>query len=199
MARQQVDSEDELKRKQRRRLIGAVALFTALVVIVPMVLDKQPKTGGQDIDLRIPEKDKAGEFTSQMVLPESAPMAESAPVAASAPAVIAPVPAIPATIKPGKVEPAHKPAKPEHKAAPAPTKVIKPKAGFAVQVGAFANPGAAQELRDKLRKQGLTAYTEKAGETVRVRVGVYATREAAEKVLHQLEEQGMHPAVVAAP
>lgn len=207
MARQQIDNEDELKRKQRRRLIGAVALFTALVVIVPMVLDNEPQRRNMDIDLRIPDREQAGEFKSQMVLPESIDTAASEPLAASAPAeaasaaVAAPVvaQAAPAEAvqpaqqhgKPPKPErkPEHKPAKPEHKP-------VQPKEGFAVQVGAFANVQTAVELRDKLRKQGLSAYTEKAGNTTRVRVGAFPTREAAEKVLRKLEAQGMHPAVV---
>lgn len=62
MAEQQI-SEDDLKRRTRRRLVGAVALFTALVVIVPMVLDREPRPSGQDIDLRIPNKDKIGPFS----------------------------------------------------------------------------------------------------------------------------------------
>lgn len=202
MARQQIENEDELKRKQRRRLIGAVALFTALVIIVPMVLDREPQTNSMNIDLRIPDKDQVGEFKSQMVLPESIDTAASEPVALNTPAdssvaaasvVAQAVPAEP--VKPAA--PKHeKPAKPEHKSAKAEHKSAQPREGFAVQVGAYANVSAALELRDKLRKQGLSAYTEKAGNTTRVRVGAYPTREAAEKVLHKLEAQGLHPAVV---
>jgi DedD protein len=201
-----IDNEDELKRQMRRRLVGAVALVTALVVILPMMLESEPKPGGHDIELRIPDKDKAGAFTSQMVVPESAPavIPESAPepVAASAHSPAVP----PVAAKPEKTEPAKSapvkpappksvPAKPEHKAA----HDAAPKAGFAVQVGAFANADTAKELQHKLRKQGLHAYTEKAGETVRVRVGTYATREEAESALHKLEAQGLHPAVVSEP
>jgi DedD protein len=216
MARQQTDSEDSLKRQARRRLIGAVALVTAVVIILPMILEREPKPTGQNIDLRIPDKDKAGGFTSQMVLPEenaSAPAPGEAAATAAAPTPSAPAakpaPAKPPVAKPAQHKPAHKPkpapAKPVHKAAPvaapvtAPAKAEQPAAGFAVQVGAFANADSAKELQDKLLKQGLHAYTEKAGDNVRVRVGNYPTREDAEKVLHQLEAQGMQPAVVNVP
>ncbi len=67
-----------------------------------------------------------------------------------------------------------------------------------MQVGAFSNAASAVELRDKLRKQGWPVYTEKAGKAVRVRVGPYPTREAADKVLHTLEAQGMQPTLVSA-
>jgi len=209
MAKRQVDSEDSLKRQARRRLIGAVALVTAVVIILPMILDREPRPTGHDIDLRIPDKDKAGAFSSQMVLP-----AEKKP----APAAAAPTPAKPdttaapktpatkqATTKPVKPKVVHKPkpkpkaapAKPESK--PAPAKTADSKGGFAVQVGAFAIADSARELQQKLLKQGLHAYTEKGDNIVRVRVGNYPTREAAEEVLHKLEAQGMHPALVNVP
>lgn len=213
-----IDSEDDLKRQMRRRLVGAVALVTALVIILPMIFESNPKQGGQEIELRIPDKDRAGAFTTQMVVAESAPdigsaiSAESS--AASAP-VAAPVSAAPpAAAKPEKSEPSHKPApvKPtptrpapvNHPAAkPAPAKpehhAAAPKAGFAVQVGAFAKAATAKELQGKLHKQGWHVYTQKAGDAVRVRVGPYPAREDAEKALHKLEAQGMHPAVVSEP
>lgn len=210
-----IDSEDELKRQARRRLIGAVALVTALVLILPMVLDKEPRPSGQSIELRIPDKDKAGAFTSQMVLPESAvapvTAAASAPAAATvvtppvaakpakpAPTKHAPKPAVtkPAPVKSAPAKPA--PAKPEHKTGEN-TQSAAPKAGFAVQVGAFANAATAKDLQEKLRQQGWHVYTEKAGEAIRVRVGPYLAREAAENALHKLEAQGLHPAVVTEP
>jgi len=206
-----IDNEDELKRQMRRRLVGAVALVTALVVILPMMLEKEPKPDGHNIELRIPDMDKAGAFTSQMVVAESAPAvtAEPAPEAAavSAPASAVPPVATTTNSEPVKPEPAKpEPAKPAHvKSAPAKTEHkaaahdATSKSGFAVQVGAFANAASAKELRDKLHQQGLRAYTEKAGDNIRVRVGSYATHEAAEKVLHKLEAQGLHPAVVNEP
>ncbi len=65
-----------------------------------------------------------------------------------------------------------------------------------MQVGAFANGETARELQARLKKQGYHAYTEKAGSVVRVRVGGYPTREAAEKVQHKLAAQGTQSNVV---
>jgi DedD protein len=195
MAKRQMEDEDGLKRQARRRLIGAVALVTAVVVILPMVLDSQPRMSGQTIDLRIPDPSKVGAFKSQIVLP-----AESAPAEASAPA------AAPPAVAESKPQPAAaKPAtaKPEM-AAPAASKKSKPtgkqhaaaKPGFAVQVGAYSSATAVRQLEAKLRKLGFHVYTEKAGSTVRVRIGPYATRQAAEKDLHKLEAQKMRPVLV---
>lgn len=227
MAKQLTDDEASLKRKARRRLIGAIALTTAVVVLLPMVLDSEPKPVGQDIELRIPDKDKVGEFAPKIGLsPESAPAAElpaAAPAtAASAPAVpiVPAAPAAPAVAAPPVAAPQEvaAPKAPESKPAPAPkpaNETVKAKApekaapkpetkpaekgqilsqqGFVVQVGAFSNAETAHRWKENLVKQGIKAYTEKAGDKTRVRAGPYATREAADKVRHRLEAQGMHP------
>src|SRR5512136_3036881 len=92
------DEESSLKRKARRRLIGAVALSVAVVVVLPMVFDGEPPAPTvSDIELRIPDKDKAGEFLSSSAVPEaSAPVAvsavaESASEVSPAPVVAAPI------------------------------------------------------------------------------------------------------------
>ncbi|MEO8332880.1 MAG: hypothetical protein ABI479_10650, partial [Gallionella sp.] len=68
MAKQQSDDEQNLRRKARRRLIGAFALTLAVVVILPMVLDSEPKQSGRDIELRIPSADDAGEFAPKIAV-----------------------------------------------------------------------------------------------------------------------------------
>lgn len=214
------DEESSLKRKARRRLIGAVALSVAVVVVLPMVFDGEPPAPTvSDIELRIPDKDKAGEFLASSAVPAASesvaivPVQASAPVAASevtsAPVVAAPIVAAPVVAQVAETpapkaeapkEEAAKPAKTESKPK-AETKAeakpaAKPQSGFVVQVGAFANADGAKKLQDKLLKQGLHAYTEKVGHHVRVRVGGFSSRAAADKVRHKLESQGLHPNVV---
>lgn len=228
MAKKQLSADEEsiLKRQARRRLIGAVALTIAVVVILPMVFDGEPpSTTVSDIELRIPDKDKSGEFQAASAVPVAAsgPVAVaaaeafapvSAPAAASGIAPAAPVAsgqivvaplaaqavATPAPKADAPEEEAAKPAKTESKPK-AETKAeakpaAKPQSGFVVQVGAFANAEGAKKLQDKLLKQGLHAYTEKVGHHVRVRIGGFSTRAAADKVRHKLESQGLHPNVV---
>jgi len=199
MAKRKMDDEDSLKRQARRRLIGAVALVTAVVVVLPMVLDSEPRIAGQNIDLRIPDPDKVGEFKSQIVLPaESAPVETPAPVATStatippaAPAAKAESKSQPTAAKSAKTVPV---AKAESKAAE--KQHVVPKQGFAVQVGAYSSATAAKQLETKFNKQGFHTYTEKTGSNVRVRIGPYATRQAAEQDMHKLETQGMHPVLI---
>src|SRR5471032_3078602 len=63
--------------RARRRLVGAIMLALLVAVGLPMLLDSEPKPLSNDIDIRIPSKDKAPE-------PAAAAAASSAPVAASA-------------------------------------------------------------------------------------------------------------------
>lgn len=204
MAKQLTDDEASLKRKARRRLIGAVALTTAIVVLLPMLLDSEPRPVGQDIELRIPDKDKVGEFVPKIGLsPASAPAA-TLPAATPAPAPVIADTAIAASKAP-ESKPASTPkkldatapeqasAKPEPK--PAEQAQAEPQQSFVVQIGAFTKAESAHYLQKKLSKEGFKVYTEKAGDKTRVRAGPYATREAADTVRHKLEAQGLHPVV----
>ena len=72
MARPISDEELQLKRRARRRLIGAIVLVAAIVVALPMVLDTEPRPIDGEIDIKIPPPDSS-RFTSRMVpVPPSA-------------------------------------------------------------------------------------------------------------------------------
>lgn len=218
------DEESILKRQSRRRLIGAAALTLIVVVTLPLVFDGEPANqSGNEVELRIPDKDNAGEFKPQAGLAEvSAVAAASAPVAetlatletgqASLPAPVAgatekpaasPAPTHHAEAKKAEAKPAAKPEPKKQESKKTESKPVAkpaatPQTGFVVQVGAFANAASAKALQEKLSKQGFHAYTEKTGDKVRVRVGSYPSREAAEKARHKLESLGLglHPNVI---
>ena len=103
---------DELKRRGRRRLIGAIVLALVAAVVVPMLLESEPKPLGEDVSVRIPPVDE-GKFVSK--LGESRPKAESAK---AAPAPVAPPPAAPAVATPDAAQ-AAKEAPPAAPTAPA--------------------------------------------------------------------------------
>lgn len=214
MAKQSMDDEASLKRRARRRLIGAVTLTTVIVVLLPMFLDSEPKPVGQDIELRIPDKDKVGEFAPRMDLSSASALVNALPVSAPASAAVAaPVIASPviAASQTAAAPPAAVAAKaPESKPASAPAKPgeavpeSKPadhehQSSFIVQIGAFSKAETAHYLQKKLSKEGFKVYTEKVADKIRVRAGPYATREAAEKVRRKLEAQGLHPDISQAP
>jgi DedD protein len=56
---------DELRRRARRRLIGAVVLALAAAVIVPMLLESDPKPLGEDVSVKIPAQDN-GKFVNRL-------------------------------------------------------------------------------------------------------------------------------------
>ncbi|MGB8517580.1 MAG: SPOR domain-containing protein [Gallionella sp.] len=227
MAKQLTDEEVNLRRKLRRRLIGAAALMLAVVVILPMVLDNEPKATGEDIDLRIPAPDKVSEFVPGKVteeiasasevmsavatvnpvasevaappLPPSLPITKAAPVQSAVETAPAPV----AEKKPDakKISEPVKVAPPKHEAV-TPAQATPDKASstgeFVAQVGAYSNSDTAQHELAQLKSWGFKAYTEKIGDKIRVRVGPYAERDKAEKVQHLLEKHGLHPVVTGA-
>ena len=66
MAKTISEEELQLRKRARRRLIGAIALVTIVAVFLPMVLDHEPKPVNQDISIQIPSPN-AGTFTSKIV------------------------------------------------------------------------------------------------------------------------------------
>lgn len=55
MARSNVsDEEVQLRKRARRRLVGAVALVILVVALAPLVLDRAPKPSAQHIDVQMP-------------------------------------------------------------------------------------------------------------------------------------------------
>jgi DedD protein len=238
MARNVSDEELQLKKRARRRLVGAIVLVTAVAVVLPMILDSEPKPATQSINIQIPSPE-AGVLSSK---PAPLKPAEK-PASAAAPAVAEPAPKaetkaeakVEAKVEPkteikqeptvfAKAEPKteHKAetkveAKAETKAAPkpqsapapekpatkaeSPAKAKAPATGaFVIQVAALSDVAKARELQARITGGGLKAYTEvvqtSKGPVTRVRVGPYASREAAEKARPALQRLQLDGKVV---
>ena len=74
MAEEQQDVET-LKRRGRRRLVGAVALVLAAVIVLPMVFDPEPKNAPAPVSVRIPGENETP-FTPKPP-PKAAPKPEA--------------------------------------------------------------------------------------------------------------------------
>lgn len=193
-----------LKRRSRRRLVGAVALVLLAVIVLPMVFDTEPRQTEPAISVRIPPEDDA-KFAPQL---SSAP-APAAP-AAEAPAPASPKPAPIASAKPA----APAPAKSEHAAKHAATKpaarsesaeraraeAALKNVEFVVPVAALADPEKVKALTERLAAAKLPYYTEPiataSGPVTRVRAGPFANRAAADRALEKLKGMGLKPGKV---
>ncbi len=56
---------DELRRKGRRRLVGAIVVALAAAVLVPLLLEKEPRPLGDDVSVQIPPVDE-GKFVNRL-------------------------------------------------------------------------------------------------------------------------------------
>jgi DedD protein len=214
MARPSVDEELQLRRRARRRLIGAVVLVMLVVLLLPMVLDSEPKPAGQDIDIRIPSPD-AGAFKSKIMpvaplvdgkqgskpTPATAPGADGSTKDATGAKVASGTTAAP-TSKPEapiKGNDAAKPSATGETLKP-PAKAETPAADGAktqvaagshvVQVTALRDAERAARINERIRTAGIRSYTEVVktdkGDVTRVRAGPFPTSEAAENARDQI-------------
>jgi DedD protein len=114
------------------------------------------------------------------------------PLPASAPPAVAAAPAKELPKDLPKEAPAAKPAA---------SAAVETKSGrFVVQVGAFADAGAARDVRVKVERLGLKTYTQvvdtEGGKRTRVRIGPFESRDDAGKVLAKLKSANLPGAVL---
>jgi DedD protein len=85
----ETDAQLHLKKRARRRLVGAVAFVSVVAVVLPMVMDNQPRQVVQDVEIRIPGQDEKP-FAPKFATP---PAARPQPAIDDKPLV--PAPALP--------------------------------------------------------------------------------------------------------
>lgn len=182
------DTDDQLhlKKRARRRLVGAVAFVVLVAVVLPMIMDQEPKPVAQDVEIRIPGQDEkpfAPKFAVAPVekAPAEAPEPEEPDAAAEKPAQESPEkPAEPAS----RLEPNAKLIdKPLEKAPLKPTgkdekAATKPHPEGEAKRAAAILAGQAEESRAK------------AGEHV-VLIGAFANESNVKTLRNKLSELGI--------
>jgi DedD protein len=194
------DDTNLLKRRARRRLVGAIALVVLAVVVLPIILDQKPRSGPQELTVQIPSQD-GGPFKTRVLPPLQQPpvaASETAPAAKAPDAAPSEPIARPAPAKKESTRPAEKArAKAEARRAQA---ALNDEA-FVVPLGVFNNPDNAKQVREKAASAGVKSYTEQVkgqqGEQIRVRAGPFPTRGAAEKARDKLKSLGVDVGQVA--
>ena len=205
-------SEDDLKRRARRRLIGAVALTLVAVIALPLMMEDEPPPAAK-LEVRMPVNSKTPDFVPITPPPVTPPVAAVAPEPAAAPpSQSAPAPEVIAPAAPAaqksaarpegqKPKPAmdpevKKPAKPNPPLKDESKTTVEKNTAFVVQLGAFSDASKTRELKQQVDELGLSSYTDKSGELTRLRVGPFTSREAASAAAAKLELAGMHGQVM---
>ncbi|MBI1943330.1 MAG: SPOR domain-containing protein [Betaproteobacteria bacterium] len=178
-----------LKRRGRRRLVGAIALVLAAVIVLPMVFDSEPKGSAPPVSVRIPGEDESS-FT-----PKVTPKAPAEKPAAQTPVEKK----VEKQLEKQSERQAEKPPeKPPVAAEAERARAERALAGgeqFVVQVGAFADPEKVREVTGKVASAKLPYFTERvpvaSGMLTRVRVGPFPSRNAAEEAHKKLIELGL--------
>lgn len=120
---------EELKRRARRRLVGAIVLALAAAVILPLLLESDPKPLGDDVSIRIPPIDNSKFITplspakgaDGKAVPDRTRTSTSLPPAAAAPDAAVEAKPAGALSASGKSVEAAQPAATDVAPSPAPT------------------------------------------------------------------------------
>jgi len=207
------DEQLEFKKRARRRLVGAVALALLAVIVLPMVMDQEPRPITQDIQIRIPNQDTSSVSTlarSVTGKPASTPL-PAVPKPVATPATAVPAVALDTTAQTAaKIEvppaattdlprsdaagvakpPKANDAKQDRPASPPPVTEQ-----WIVQLGAYQDPANVKSMQNRIKGLGLPSFTEKVetpqGSRTRVRSGPFSSRAAAEKAQAQLKKMAI--------
>lgn len=227
------------KKRARRRLVGAAAVCLAAAIVLPLVLDSEPRQIRGDVQVRIPSRDTplsdradastrgeagqpaAGETVAPSDSERESPDRAGAPVerkaqaaddsrAPRADAAGAEAPVVESATRPpdaadsrgsAKTAPPRAADDPIARLAQAKEASAAKDGGYLVQIGAFSSAKGASEQVERAGKAGHKAFTERVttaqGERIRVRVGPFATREAAEQARAKLRSAGLESVLVA--
>ena len=192
------DAQLYLKKRARRRLVGAIFFVSVVAVVLPMVMDHEPRQTVQDVEIRIPGQDEkpfapkfaAAPVEKPMPKPVEAPVVPpvaTGPEASVADSAVKPTVRVVEVAKDAKPaekaveKPAAKPEKAPEKPAPkAPEKPVeKPKADDANRAAAIL-AGQAAEAKPAA----------KGGEFL-VLIGAFSNEANVKSLKSKLSEQGI--------
>ncbi|MDD3481364.1 SPOR domain-containing protein [Azovibrio restrictus] len=216
-----IDADDvqlQIKKKARRRLVGAVAFAALAALVLPMVMDQEPKPPAQEVEIHIPGQD-GKPFQPSLAavpVPQEVPAPQPAPVVAP-PAVVPPPVPVPVTAPQASPQPAPparpvaqvietvparaEPPKPAAKPEPKPS--VKPEAKPAVKPESKpaakpepAKPGKAESDEAKraaaILAGNIPAAAEPAGKGPHVvLIGAFANEANVQNIKTKLGELGI--------
>lgn len=184
---QENDVQLQLKKRARRRVVGAVAFVSVVAVVLPMVMDHEPRQVVHDVEIRIPGQDEksfapkfaavpveksaddpvpssasqsVSEPVAKLVEPEKnkpEPLPEKLPVKIEKPVEKTPPKAVDKTVA--------KPDDAKRAAAilsgqTAEAKPVEKSGEYLILIGAFSNEANVKNIKTKLGEQGIKTFTE---------------------------------------
>ena len=210
------EQELNLKKRARRRLVGAIALVLLMIIVLPMILKDRAATSPQDkVSISLPEDQQTitptapSDFDSNVVPAEPATQALPTTETATEPTRKSSAESQPESNEPvvRKTDPVASASKPEKLAPP---KEVQPKDAakptvetphhFYVQVGVFSDEGNVKQLQGKLSDLGYKSQTEKIdtakGKKIRLRTQLFKDRNEAAIALENIKDVGLTGMVV---
>ncbi|KAA0182450.1 SPOR domain-containing protein [Cupriavidus cauae] len=211
-----LDPEFPQKQRARRRLIGALVMTVAAVIVLPIVFETEPRPAADQIAVRLsggqgeaqarPEPRKAAPLAPQQQSRLDAQALDAGEELVSAPAARA---ADKAPEKPAERTEAARQAeaKPDPKAeSKAESKTDKAEAKssgsgkYVILVGAFSTEDKARQWMSKLKANKVPAYIERKaladGERILLRAGPFSDRDAADAAEKRVRATGLTARVV---
>ncbi|SOZ98199.1 conserved hypothetical protein; putative TRANSMEMBRANE PROTEIN [Cupriavidus taiwanensis] len=199
-----LDPEFPQKQRARRRLIGAVVLMVAAVIVLPIVFETKPRPVSDDVSVKV-----ANGVTSSQKPRVEPRKADPLPPAPASPAsrndaaaldageeiVNAPKSAAAAADKPAQ--------RTEAKAEPKPETKAEARTGsgkYLILIGAFSSEERAKGWLAKLKASKVPAYVERKvladGERILLRAGPFNDRDAADAADKRVRAVGLTSKVV---
>ncbi|MDR5856965.1 SPOR domain-containing protein [Caballeronia sp. LZ062] len=174
------------KQRARRRLVGAIALVLAAVIVLPMVLDSRPKPVADDISIDIPNRAapaakpsrEANDADTQAGVAHETPAAADSTVAAG---VTQPSPPASASAAVAQTKPE---AKAESKPAPIAKQAAKPQAQPAPETDSTASPATPAS-------SAANTPSSPAGSRFVLQIGTFDDDTAAQNWVNKLKAAGV--------
>jgi len=187
------DSDNvELKKRSRRRLVGAAALALIAAIVLPMVMDQEPGSPAQDIQVTIPDREADSALArpiasrpAQSPEPQLAPPPEEQP-----PGPVPPEAPARSAVDPAAVEPASSPAAVVSSASKAPEKAPGPEAGKALPPAPAGAGNDAARAQAILEGKVAAQVSIPAGESFVVQIGAFSDIGKAASIAADLKKRG---------
>jgi len=201
-----LDPEFPQKQRARRRLIGAVVLVVAAVIVLPIIFETKPRPVSEDISVKVAGGQGAAqkprvEARKADPLPPAPQAVRGDTEALDAGEEIVSAPAKPAVAD--KSDKSDKPAAhPESKPADTKAAEAKPQGSgkYLILIGAFSSEEKAKNWLAKLKASKVPAYVERKaladGERILLRAGPFSDRDAADAADKRVRAAGLTSKIV---